>query len=67
MLTLRWPGQLNTNQAFWGGRFGASAKGRTLWAFAKALTLDYSRARRWAARCLPCRQGHLAPHILCTC
>ena len=49
MLTLRWPGQLNTNQAFAGGGCDSlkpCSAGQRHWALAKALVVDYARARR---------------------
>ena len=49
MLTLQWPGRLNTNQAFAGGGCASArpcSAGHRRWALAKALVIDYARARR---------------------
>lgn len=49
VLTLQWPGRLNTNQAFAGGGCASArpcSAGHRHWALAKALVIDYARARR---------------------
>lgn len=49
VLTLQWPGRLNTNQAFAGGCCASArpcSAGHRHWALAKALVIDYARARR---------------------